>query len=68
MVAEDAYAWASGLVCAMLRAPHCEGISAAVLEPENYNEETKDAVCMAQQIVAEATGLVGLPEVYETNV
>lgn len=33
--------------------------SAADLDPESHHEGYKETICMAQQIFAEATGLVG---------
>lgn len=56
------YCYASGLVNAILcLAP--EGVALeAILDPERRFEGTMDAVCVAQQMLAEATGLVGVDE------
>jgi hypothetical protein len=57
---EEMLGFARGMAIAILRSPQPMG---GVLEPDLYFEESQDAICLAQQLIAEATGLVGTGDV-----
>ena len=60
MTDEEKLAQARGVVITILRLKNYLPEYSFMLEPDLYYEDMAESVCIAQQIIAEATGLVGM--------
>lgn len=57
---DEMMGFAKGLSRAIMAWAPSDAALEMLLEPENYFDGTQDAVCLTQQLIAEATSLVGV--------